>query len=487
MSSKHALQFCLVLFASLFGLNACTSVTRHGRNQHVLVRSEPPGAIIFVDGEKKGKTPAFVEVRRGRSRELKLVHGHQEKTVKLNSRYRWGDSFFSNFIFVYFAPIGWVTDLTTGSAWSFRDPGPVPFPGVKGKQVAGVSEGPMNIAIAPPQADTPSVSDQVGKLWQDVLPAHMNQEVSVRPYLRTLPTFVKNGYDYDHRPDKEEENKLFAELEVNKVFESEAVEEDKTYELNGSIRDVYSGEVIKLPPMQATPPANTDASSWFASYQDWLHFVPNTPGLEWSSSDTELRRGGDSNHKATAVYDDSFFSQAQPFLSALNLTRLQPPRRQSGYIFRFQFVPAVRIAYSQIEFSDFQEISTTTFQYLRISAGLGPELGWHYRANYFYFNFIPMLGWHQLRWRSRQGVEEISRGALTTRSELGYRYFLNDHWSLNLFTKTMSSPSGLWNTAIQRVNAAAPQVESGVDISGGIGVGYTFGPSMESRHWRLRQ
>lgn len=106
-------------------VSACASID--GRDQAVLIQSNPSGANIVVDGENVGRTPQYVEISRQRHASVDLEIENQVTTVELASRYRWRDSFFSNFILLYGAEIGWLLDFHTGAAWDVSDSGVIKY------------------------------------------------------------------------------------------------------------------------------------------------------------------------------------------------------------------------------------------------------------------------------------------------------------------------------------------------------------------------
>ena len=50
--------------AAMFCLSGCATITNGGRDQHVKVTSNPPGAAVLVDGEPRGVTPTVVQLNR---------------------------------------------------------------------------------------------------------------------------------------------------------------------------------------------------------------------------------------------------------------------------------------------------------------------------------------------------------------------------------------------------------------------------------------
>ena len=112
----------LLLVFCVSALPGCASLTYESLHQYVLVRSEPEGADIYSGDEKVGVTPAYIEIHRATRAELTLKTSIESKNLSLKSRYRWESSFWPNFVFVTFAPLGWAMDLVSGGAWQMLNP-----------------------------------------------------------------------------------------------------------------------------------------------------------------------------------------------------------------------------------------------------------------------------------------------------------------------------------------------------------------------------
>ena len=72
--------------AGLLGATGCSTIVNHGRTAGVDVRSDPPGAEIFLDGKPTGaRTPARIEIEGGSGehtvRVAKDGYGTFERTV----------------------------------------------------------------------------------------------------------------------------------------------------------------------------------------------------------------------------------------------------------------------------------------------------------------------------------------------------------------------------------------------------------------------
>lgn len=451
----------------------------HARHQYVLVQSSPEGAPVYYHGERVGITPTFIEVRRGRNETVEIGNTASRKSVPVPIAYRWDGSFWSNFAWLYFAPVGWIVDWSSGGAWNMKDPEIPNLPG----QRSLPSKQTDRVAIAPPTAESADISDEGGMLWEDQLPKRM-PGLKLVPYYESLPEFASKGYDFDTRPSRRTENEIYGRLHVSKVLESELKETDQGVELHGRVRNVFNNETGPEQVIKAAPVASGESAPWYERFKGLIQLVPNTVGIEYSVSDTELTTTDGYVYRSQPAYGASVWEQLAPYVSAIDLSRLTPPRRAGAGRFHFEFVPSVRTSYRRITFPGFTAIQENEFGYLNIGAGLGPEIGWQWGPNYIYLNWIPMFGWHRLEW-VRDDVDHVSSlGALTTRSELGYLYFITDRFAGKIFLKNTTSPAQMWNSAIQDISPGGPAVESGSDVvSYAIEFSYTWEPRREVHKW----
>jgi hypothetical protein len=458
-------------------LTACGSLTVRDRNQFVLIQSSPPGADIFYQGKKVGVTPAFVEIRRSKNASVQLIDGHSVVNVPIETTYRWDGSFWPNFVFLYFAPAGWFVDYGTGSSWNFADP-TIP----RLQYLTPHPRTHMLGAIAPPQAASIELSDEGALLWEQHLKTRY-PNLEIIPYQAKLDEFTSHGYDFDSNPGARTEHELFGRLSVDEVFESESRETETGIELRGHFRNVFTGAKGPEEIVHAAP--SPENMTFLEKFNSFVHLVPNTVGLEYNfQSETQLSQNNTTYH-SQSTHGSDFISQAAPYLSAIALTRQTPPRREAAGKFRFEFVPAVRASYRQMTFPAFTPIAQNEFTYLTIGAGIGPEGGWQWGPNYIYANLIPIFGWHRLAWRTEEGLSIYDVGAITLRSEIGYLYFLTDNFSFRFFGKNTSTPSSIWNRAVQDIAPGSPDVTAGTDFSAGFTFGFTWEPKREIHKWKI--
>ena len=221
--------------------SGCASMTRDGSFATTLIRSNPPGASIFVDGEKVGQTPELVEITRGRHPRFELDSASGREEYILPTRYRWGSSFASGFIFaIVYAPIAWAIDLLTGTAWDIRESDPVTIKLSKidldhSKPVRN----PLDAVIAPPRSSSMTMSDDGGHALEKVIP-------HVRPYDQSLSAFLDYDYEYGSK-DLSARRRLLKSLNTDLVYES-CVENDETgLVLKSEIHEVRGTGVTPRP------------------------------------------------------------------------------------------------------------------------------------------------------------------------------------------------------------------------------------------------
>lgn len=468
----------LFFISTIFIFCGCGSLTHRARHQYVLVQSNPSGATVYEKGKYLGTTPAFVEVRRAKDAELTVGFSDEQKRVRLDTRYRW-NSFWSNLIWLTFAPVGWVVDLATGGANTLSDP-----PTVKMEKPHKVTKQIPVAAIAPPQSMSLARTDDAGTIWSEKLPLYY-PNVRFVPYKSSLGEFTVYGYDYNSRPSRETEYELFGRLDADEVFESEFRETDSGIELYGRFRNVFTGAKTKEHKLTAAPWGPNERRPWHERWNRFFHLIPNTVGIELSSNDTNIEtneNGKMTTYKGKPAGRPTGIAQLFPLFSALSITRQEPPRMDGAGKFTFAFVPAVRVSFKRVEFPDFTAIQGYDFSYMQLGAGIGPEGGYQWGPHYVYLNIIPIWAWHRLAW-ANEGLHLASIGAITIRGELGYLYFLNQNYSFRLFTKSTQTPPQIWNSAIQNIAPGAPKIDSGVDVSAGLLFAYTFAPRRKLRQW----
>ncbi|MGZ3805693.1 MAG: PEGA domain-containing protein [Pseudobdellovibrionaceae bacterium] len=450
-------------------LCGCASLTPQKRHQYVYIQSNPSNAVIFDNGRKIGSTPALVSLPRNKTYELELQRGAEKKTLFLETKYAWNESFLGNLILFGLAPFGWLTDLATGSAWDYQDPELVQF-----SKSAQVETKPPRIALAPPIASTFRVSDEAAQYWEKQFPK-MYPHARFIPYKESLPIFQDNGYEFDGRPTENQSyRQVLYNLDADQIFLSEVHETSNKAEMRAHLQGL-SGEVLE----EKSEEVSLEKSlGWNGTSLEilpsWFQFIPNTLAMEFANTHVQL---SDVTTSYVGVETDGRFSfgESLRYLQALTLNRLQISRQSGASRWKFQFTPSARFSYKTIFFPYFDKLADVNFDYLQVGAGIGPEVGYQSGRHYTYMKMIPLLTYNQVDWNQPGGqAEKMAIGALDIQSEFGYLYFFTEHLSLRLFTKATSSSINLWNSIAHKVNPTTPQLSTASDAYSGIAFGYTF-------------
>jgi hypothetical protein len=96
------------------GFSSCATIFT-GSRQTVKVQTIPPGADVYVEGEKMGTTPTEVSLKKGFNPENVVVkkEGFDNKTIPLNS------TFNPVALLNLFGLLGWAIDGATGSMMKY--------------------------------------------------------------------------------------------------------------------------------------------------------------------------------------------------------------------------------------------------------------------------------------------------------------------------------------------------------------------------------
>lgn len=108
MNKVTLLLICLIF------LTSCATLFT-GTKQGVMIKTEPPGATVEVDGVEMGKTPVSVRLKKGNEGQtvsLKL-EGYQTKTFVPFT------TFNPVAILNLLSLLGWGIDLASGALWKY--------------------------------------------------------------------------------------------------------------------------------------------------------------------------------------------------------------------------------------------------------------------------------------------------------------------------------------------------------------------------------
>lgn len=113
---KGKLIFAPLLIAVLLSTSGCATLFS-GSSDEVTFESEPPGAMVRINGIDKGETPVTVSVDRDavwfsdRNQVTMLKDGYEERSFAMQTE--WVPISILNM----FTGVGWVVDVYTGNMW----------------------------------------------------------------------------------------------------------------------------------------------------------------------------------------------------------------------------------------------------------------------------------------------------------------------------------------------------------------------------------
>lgn len=111
-----------LMFGALLAVGAgigsgCATIVHLGSNEGLMIKSEPAGAKVVIDGADRGVTPLEVEVERKKSHTVVLsMDGYKETTQKVESGLSWwlaGNAVFGGVI-------GLVVDVLSGGGYTIE-------------------------------------------------------------------------------------------------------------------------------------------------------------------------------------------------------------------------------------------------------------------------------------------------------------------------------------------------------------------------------
>ena len=466
-------------------LVGCASIG--GLHQVVLVKSNPPGAEIYQDDKKLGVTPAYVKVRRERHVELTLRYqGEPEQTTGLTTHYRWRDSFATNCFEFIFAPVGWAVDYVTGASWRMDDPKIVTWD-VNAPPTPDTVE---TAALAPPTSSDPDVSEAIGLL----LEKRLDGKVQLLPFEKTEPVFSYYGSEQGLTPDQDQKYRLIEELKVDHLFVAQVDPRDDGYIVTGHLENVYDGRTSHPVTMEVTAAegeVRTDMSE-HRFFEHYFHLLPNTVFLNFAAFDAgntkatvEINNVG---YTAQTLPNQDFIGKSLSYISSLSLGHLERPHKNVRAHWVYSFVPSATVSENRFEFSNYAPLSNTTFDRFYASAGYGGEVGHLSRYGYFYFDFIPVLAWTDLKYQGPNSSGDFADTSVDVVLEIGYTYFVTPHLVVKLFSRTFNEQSSLWRRAIESAMDSDRNVSSASSNFAGVALGYYIPGTMKSANgWKVTE
>lgn len=458
---------------------ACATNSGLGREQLIYVESSPSGVRVIQNGKSLGETPGLVRIRRERNAELVFSRGSQEKRVELPSRYRWSESFFANLVFLSYAPIGWVTDLVTGAAYENEDPKPVHFANAPRARPSPTDLEKAVILIAPPIGESVSASDEAARFWNQELQKRY-PDARIVNYRETLNAFLDRGFDYDAKSGSlDRRRQLLYEMQANEIFFSDVTFKGPDLWVKGYFENAKGERVAEIEALPAGgKKSEQKMTSWKRGLDDWFDIVPNNFGVEFSGANDQLsvaKDGGEATYVSKQIADRTSIGTVLSYLEGVSIGRLQVPRLDQSWRFKFSFTSAARFSYRHFYFPEFSELALVDFRYFRLGAGVGPEFGWSNYRSYFYMKIVPLLSYHQISWtQPGAGRETREITPVETQVELGYIYFYSEKINFRAFSRSVSGSADLWDEVSRRINPLSPKINLPSEVIAGLAFGYNF-------------
>lgn len=475
-----------ILIASAAALaclaSGCATVGRDGRNQAVLIQSDPPGAEIVLDGKSVGQTPKYVFVPREKHPKLTLRRDGVSKDVDMQTTYRWGASFFSNLVFYIGAPVGWFIDYASGSAWNPQDPGVVRF---KPESVSLDDEKTLDgdlapittVAIAPPNAESLELSNAAIPVLREAI-AERESLLGYKliPYDQTLPQFLHRGYDFDANGTEDEKRFLYQSLNTEGVWHSSFVRDGDSMKLEAKLEDVRTRKITDEIDIMLDP---SDERSRAYAQGFHLFTLPNAVTFSLSTQYFSYDRPNDGAISLQAADTRNWWQKGLQYLSALSITNLPTYRPDRMGRWSINFIPTLRVSRRDLVANGTPEVDGQEFTRWLAAAGYGPEIGYQIGRHFFYFDVSLNATWTNISWMDGGQEVTVARSALQTSLEFGYLYAINDIWSLRLFAASFPENSEAWREALRKTSngSIGSQGEGAANNStAGISVGFNFEP-----------
>lgn len=493
----------IFILAATLVTSACASMHSSGSFQAALIRSEPPGATIFLGDKAVGHTPAFIQIPRSRHVSLELTSSatktaepnslesdtlirSDRESVTLKTKYRWRDSFFSNFVFLTYAPIGWAIDGLTGTSWQAMNSEIIPVRLTAEDRSRRIAARPQRTAIAPPIGLSLALSDAAGLALESFLKRTYSNEKVVIPYEESVSKFVLQGFDHDNLIDDDDRNDLYYSLGVDTIWESTILNRDEQLVLRAYEKNIYTGKFLE-PPIDLEFVPSGDFERVYSSGRWWSRIIPNTIGLDLVVERLLVQRDKES-YELIPSGAEEWWAAGLRYLNAVNISNAPELRNGRASKWSFNLVPALHLSRKQVRATGLPASngSTSDQNYLRwqVAGGLGPELGFQVSRHYFYLNLIPVYQWNEITWATADQKYQISEASVQTSSEIGYLYYLNSNWSLRLFSRTMPDTNKGWAEALNSRLPASSTSPRAYYTAAGISFCYRIEPRFKNQLWR---
>ncbi|QLY25781.1 hypothetical protein [Bdellovibrio sp. KM01] len=462
-------RICAALTLSLI-LSACA--TSGGRRQIIQIRSNSPGAKVFLDDQLLGQAPLLAEIPRKSSLQLNAVDGKSKASTELDGHYRWGRSFAGNLGFLSWAPVGWATDLLTGAAWEYQDDVNLDF----SESQQGNYQPAVFIAIAPPIATHPNIADEVGRLISADLSTKQTS-TTVLPYNQTLSVFNDHDMDNDDQGVKSDRYEAAYHLKASKIYLGtvDISSDSQNVLVKGQLQDVLNPAESKSMDFafdKSLTPSIYEVG-WTDRSSEVISLLPNSIFIIPASGRTSLTIN-EQNVSAEEVSSEGFVEKTTQYLAAISLKNFLPPSKRKEWRYHFRLTPSLSFSYAREQFNDIPALKDVQFKRFHTDAGWGPSFNYGNNRYNLYLNIFPTVGYDSIT-TEKQGRDyrEDSLG-VTVGLEVGAMLFFKERWSIQVFSRSATVPEGMWSNIISDVTNTPTTVDSAAFVAAGFALGYTF-------------
>ncbi|MCB0422564.1 MAG: hypothetical protein KDD61_16300 [Bdellovibrionales bacterium] len=439
----------------------------------MLVTSKPTGAKVTYRGEVLGLTPLFASVpRECFDQELTIEFKNDKKSIELDSKYRWKDSFFSNFVFLSFASIGWIVDLANCSAFEYTAPGVLVFDSDVIEKIQPTPVEKVVVVIAPPRGLSENLARLVGSKMEDSVRQNF-PEALVIDYDASWRRYKSEGVDSFTKSEDPGRNSVYQAFLANRVLESTVNVKNGIVSVDYQLKDVFTGLIVRnwkedwaVPSIQGF-----EESKVVDQLRKNIFWVPNTIGFDFSGTNVAVSVN-EVDYDAEAVHDEDFLGNLMAFFGAINLKYLDPPSYSSKWHWEFLWVPSASANWGRVKFEQAPGLIGLPITTRGFILGYGPEIQYKSKYGQAYISIIPGIGYQYLSYKDNKShsFDDFYAGWII---ELGYLYFMNPNWSVRLFSRSSTSDDELW-TELMKSRNLGHQIDGTTNVYSGISVGYSF-------------
>jgi hypothetical protein len=461
----------LFLILIALALSACTTIKPH--DQRVKLATDPEGANVYLNDKLMGHTPGYIAIPRGKTATLRFEKkGYPTITRKLDTTYRWGDSFFSDFVwFIYGAPIAWGIDYLTDTIWDYDKIDVISFSGKKETQPLNP---PRLIAISPPQSDSELLSNEAAQRIFGISRGRFSSS-EVQDFDANHSLFAQYGWDNREKTQKYFLDDLFNELDVTHVLESRVTEDSKDVIIHSRLVDVFTDQEVETYvdkiPLTAFKYAKT---GFWADILNYLISVcPNTISFDFATPGATMYASNNYSFQGAAETTASALS----IINGIGIKSLDSPKFQKGISGVLKLIPIITLSYNRYNLSPAAGVNFTgnyNFDWGTILAGFGPEVGLVTTIGYFYTELAPAISMNWITASSTQQSTSARGTAFALIGEIGYSMFASSRINLRLFTRIQTSPIDPWSQVLTQIGGTPITVQSVTQTTAGLSIGYYF-------------